>query len=192
MISEHSSAYGVDYLFVRIPRTGSTSMCNSIGRTIEHRTAEEWVERLGKEEYERRFTFSVVRNPYDRFVSLYYFFGLFLKEGYKDPNDFLAHVDMESIKTPQNTIMLRSQSDYLLVDGEIGVDYVGRFETLQESWDEIRARSGGTTAFPHLPMPPTLPWMRRCRYEKVPLTEASKEKIYAFYKKDFDVFGYDK
>lgn len=181
-----TSVDNVDHLFVRIPRTGSTSMCNALGRPIEHRTASEWIQRLGQSEYSRRYTFSVVRNPYDRFVSMFYFFGMFMKGHEYGPNEFLENYTLESMKRGgTHAFMMRRQVEFVMVREKLAVDYLGRFEALDESWAEIR-RHINIETLEHIP------WMRRCRFQKEDLTQASKDILYDYYREDFDVLGYDR
>lgn len=72
----------VPNLLIRIPKTASATLTLTDGITTYHRivpgighnTALQFREFLGEEEYNKRFTFAIVRNPYDRLVSAYHFF----------------------------------------------------------------------------------------------------------------------
>ncbi|HEX5429862.1 MAG TPA: sulfotransferase family 2 domain-containing protein [Patescibacteria group bacterium] len=166
------------YLFVRVPRTGSTSICNALHKPTEHRTAQEWLGMLP--DFASRYKFTIVRHPYDRFLSLFYFFGVFLTSN-KDPNDFLTGGDLQKAITAE-PLITRPQHEYICdQSGRVLVDYVGRYETLQESWKVISGR---------LNVDEVLPLMRSCLYEKVPLNDASKAVIYEVYRKDFELFNY--
>ena len=63
------------YIYIRIPRTGSTSISNMLRNDNgwPHFYASLIRELIGKEEYNRRLVFASVRNPWDRLVSWYMF-----------------------------------------------------------------------------------------------------------------------
>lgn len=83
-------------------------------------------------------------------------------------------------------MMLRPMTEWVYSLGELVVDYVGRFENMQESWDEI-ARS--------INLEPTkLPHVNASKHEKYVVEyEKSPELIDIvgkFYAEDLRVFGY--
>lgn len=63
------------HLFVSIPRTGTNSVRKSLGirraSRTNHRTAQHLREDFGERVWEQRFTFTFVRNPYDRLLSYF-------------------------------------------------------------------------------------------------------------------------
>ena len=81
---------GKDFVFIHINKTGGSSIehilrrdgstlmpkhpdaCETIGYWHpQHFTASEYLKVMGEEEYNKRYVFSVVRNPWDRMVSCY-------------------------------------------------------------------------------------------------------------------------
>ena len=62
-----------DFTFVHIQKTGGTSIRVALGLPKvppgKHWSAARHRAALGREEWERRFTFAFVRNPWDRLVS---------------------------------------------------------------------------------------------------------------------------
>jgi len=184
MISRKQSHEGIDWLFVRIPKTGSTSVCRTTNRPFHHRTALEWRQSLGVREFNSRFKFAFVRDPYDRFLSMFYFFGVFSRMRDADPNDFLAKVDWEEFSKRPDADLVRPQSEYLFDDkGKSLVDVVARFEDIDAEWAQIAARIGAEATLGHY---------RQCRKEKADLTPESKAKIYERYEADFTLLGYKK
>lgn len=114
-----------NYFFVRIPRTGSTSICKALNFYPNHKTAKVWRELMG-DRFDSLFKFTIVRNPIDRFISCYMKFGIntpideFIKKGmFKGDIRFLP------------------QTDYIYIDGKLAVDYIGKYEELDKSWFEI-------------------------------------------------------
>lgn len=162
-------------IFVEIPKTGSTSIRNVIDkpRGIPHKTIvqireemrkdpkpqDSWERRLarlgawgrglaGDRQFRRYYKFGVVRNPWDRVVSLY-----LRKEGIqmRDQMDFDSFVDW--IQNSSDTCIhcqgIRFQADWLRdVNGKTLVDFIARFERLDEDWKTIAARLGLADTLP--------------------------------------------
>ena len=79
-----------DFIFIHLPKTGGGSIKNHLLRSIDndclkypeitnglshskyHGLYTDYKQFLGDEEYERRYRFAVIRNPWDRVVSLYH------------------------------------------------------------------------------------------------------------------------
>ena len=164
-------------LFLHVPRTGGTSIEAALGMGgdldvededrlfgrirsekyralglgsdfFQHLTLRE-VQSLGSTSRSRDyFSFAVVRNPWDRAVSVYARLvagkaGVLAERlGVNDPSglSFEAFLELaEGCAHPH----LTPQVDYLVdASGKIAVDLVGRFEALGESFDEVRQRLG--------------------------------------------------
>lgn len=60
------------YLFVHINKTAGTSIEQHIGQPFSHITASELQAQLGSYLYNRKYSFAVVRNPFDRVSSHYH------------------------------------------------------------------------------------------------------------------------
>ena len=65
-------------LFVHIPKTGGQSIRSALGwgnmeSVCVHLTALGWIDSMGWEHWNSSYTFSVVRNPWDRMVSAYFY-----------------------------------------------------------------------------------------------------------------------
>lgn len=109
------------------------------------------------------FRFAYVRNPLDRLLSCYaQKIVQFRKEPLRDgPLVFWKygdtfHRDMEFGEFVRQVAQIpdrfsdphfRSQHQFLLHRGKLAVDFLGRFESLQEDWDAVASR----TALPPLP-----------------------------------------
>ena len=206
-------------LFLHVPRTGGTSIEAALGMGgdldvedegrlfgrirsekyralglgsdfFQHLTLRE-VQSLGSAPRSRDyFSFAVVRNPWDRAVSVYARLvagkaGVLAESlGVDDPSDlsFEAFLELaEGCAHPH----LTPQVDYLVdTSGKIAVDLVGRFEALGESFDEVRQRLGR----PDL----TLPHVNRSahRHYSSYYDRATRERVAKMYARDIQAFGY--
>lgn len=150
----------MECIFVHIPKAAGISVSRALfGCGVGHKSIYEYREIFGSD-FDRYFKFTVVRNPFSRVVSAYEF----LKRGghpawpsckrYRD--DVLSRYDgfesfvleeLERAAVEQNHF--RPQWKYLKLGGELSVDYVARFETLQEDFDTICERLGVNRKLPH-------------------------------------------
>jgi hypothetical protein len=121
-----------------------------------------------------RFKFAFVRHPYDRFLSGYYYLNLGT-----DPNGFLKEIAVLG-KREYNPIFT-PQHNFVCIDGEIALDFVGRFERLQEDWKIIQEK---------LEIETELPVKNESFTKKAPLNKQSKQMLSEYYKKDFNVFDF--
>lgn len=148
------------YLFVRIPKTASSSICQALRESIPHKTANQWSKELP--DFSERFKFSVVRNPYARFRSMCRFFK-FKPEEFKAKNNYL------------------SQVDFLYRGNNLLVDYVGRFEDLDNSWRHICKMINK----PYGPLR-----YKKVQKEPLPPVEEVVDIVQRYFKRDFEMFNY--
>jgi hypothetical protein len=151
------------WIFVHVQKTGGNSVRAALGGDIfdarKHFTARELRASHGEAVWKASFKFSFVRNPWDRLVSWWSmidnardyvdpaqppnaFFGYVLARA-KSFEEFLLRCDGEIVDSDGRKNIFRNQIDYLVDDdGAILVDFVGRFERLQQGFDEISRRLG--------------------------------------------------
>src|SRR5512142_172165 len=65
--------YALDYVFIHINKTGGSSVERALGLPFQHKTAVELREEIGAGRWARCFKFTIVRNPWDRAVSHFYY-----------------------------------------------------------------------------------------------------------------------
>lgn len=140
-------------IFIHIPKCAGISIEHALlgGIPACHRSIHGFRFFFRKKEIKQYFKFTIVRNPWDRVVSAY----LFLKKGGRCQKDkewslmHLAHIGSfdEFIKTSLvkkevlNEIHFRPQYQFITNSkGDVIMDYVGRFEKLEESFDYIIKR----------------------------------------------------
>lgn len=144
-------------LFIAVPRTG----CSSVRQLAwpshcGHATAQQLLEKIGRAEFFGSFRFGFVRHPLDRFVSLYHYFHQMpddhqwfapnyrlveLARGYATFRDFCLRFIEDGIWTFYH---FPPQARYLLVNGKLAVNYLGRTETLQKDISIIAQQLGET------------------------------------------------
>lgn len=191
----------VPFFFVHIPKTGGISIITEIWSQVgegnirgyaQHDTASSMILRHGRERWNTLFSFAFTRNPYDRLLSLYYHFMQNDKDPRFNPNNMPFESWVKYVLIDKNLELMRfyftirPMTEWVYSLGELVVDYVGRFENMQESWDEI-ARS--------INLEPTkLPHVNASKHEKYVVEyEKSPELIDIvgkFYSEDLKVFGY--
>ena len=90
------------------------------------------------------FKFAFVRNPYDRFVSTCFFL---FRKGPEFAQSVMSNMK-QALNRPKfrQRVLVQPQSTLLTgPDGKLAPDFIGRFEDLQASFDEVRRHIGITT-----------------------------------------------
>lgn len=118
-------------IFAHVIKTAGVSIETQYGQdTHDHTTALEYQNKLGLDEYKKYFSFTVVRNPWDKMVSQYY---------YNATNWVPENTSFtDYIKAFGNGHQITRFSPYHLPyitdeNGNVIVDYIGRFESLDET-----------------------------------------------------------
>jgi len=139
------SFYESKTIFIHIPKTAGISLVKSIfgDVTLEGHRSVSFYKQVFGNRYSDFFTFTIVRNPWDRLYSAYKFLekgGINIHDKnafdihlsiYKDFEDFVMNGLNEKIM--REIIHLIPQYEFVCdKNGKIIVDYVGRFESLQE------------------------------------------------------------
>ena len=143
-------------IFVHINKTGGSSVEHALGLKFAHLTAREHIARLGRTRWERAFTFSIVRNPWDKVVSHYQYRVDTNQTNLRDsPISFrdwvrLSYGDRDP-KYFDKPKMFMPQRDWLTDEsGTIAVDYIGRFEHLEQDFSTVCEQLGTTAKLPHM------------------------------------------
>ena len=150
---------------------------------------------FSEREFAAYFKFTFVRNPWDRLVSAYEFLRVGVgKDEYDKPlsdkvqslGDFRSFVDWISNTNASEGMHFWPQSNYVRTDkSEMGMDFVGHFETIDQDVAHVAGRLGVTAALPHLNSSPS-----RRPYEEY-FDAKTAELIGTVYQRDVDLFGYD-
>lgn len=145
-VRDFQARYLQDFVFVHINKTGGSSIEAALGVKLDHDTALEKRARLGAAEWERRFKFAFVRNPWDKVVSHYLYRVKTNQTGLRDePLEFGEWVARSyGEKDPRyydKPRMFMPQWRWICDEGGAQlVDFVGRFERLEADFETVRER----------------------------------------------------
>lgn len=179
------------YVFIHINKTGGSSIEKALLTKHEHKTAIEKREEFGAILWKRKFSFAIVRNPWDKVVSHYHFRVMTNQTGLGSKHvDFetwvrLAYGEKDSAYY-DNPKMFMPQLDWITdSDGNMLIDYVGRFEKLDEEFKTICTKIDlNRCSLPHVKK------SKRGDYREY-YEDESARIISTFYKKDIEYFGYE-
>lgn len=149
--------YLTDIAFIHINKTGGSSIEAALSLAFRHKTALELQAEMGERRWGRCYRFTIVRNPWDKVVSQYH---------HRKRND---HITRTGASVPDfnrwvtltygeqdpafynNPKMFMPQRDWMCdQQGEVLVDFVGRFETLEQDFHTVCRTIGRTATLPHL------------------------------------------
>lgn len=184
-------------LFVHIPKTAGNSIHETadVSSAMGHRSIRFYRKKLPAHKA-MPFSFSVVRNPYDRLCSSFYY----LKKGgnsmydqkwarknlsaYADVNDFVQN-GLKKEKINRFFHFLPQLHFITGKDGDLAVDFIMRFERLNEDWKKLA---------PKLQVSAELPKknVTESGSKTAALTRKSRELVHQFYRSDFSKLGYKK
>ena len=149
-----------------------------------HITVQELRPVVTQDTWGKYYKFAIVRNPFDRFVSVCSFLN-------RDNPEFRAHPSLwmkAALKRPrfQSRVLVRPQALQLRdKDDEIRLDYIGRYETLQESMDSV---------FADLDLPTIFLKQRNASnhaHYRQYYDDELRQAVTAYYIQDLEMFGYD-
>jgi hypothetical protein len=140
---------------------------------------------MGRKNYNNFYKFAFVRNPYDLLYSLWNY-----EKKTRTHKNFQYSNSISFEEFVDNQIINRApcQVDFLTINGKISVDYIGYFEYLDESIQDICTQ----LKVPFYKLPKLNSSNRENEvFERIYSKELAN-KVYKYYKEDFEVFGYSK
>lgn len=205
-------SYTYNIIFIHVPKCAGTTIEKILGTCTEReyyalrKKAEQWNNKTPQHltylelknkltiNWSDYYTFSVVRNPYSRFVSEYnYRKDLFskTKRPEHDPKTFSEFITNLSMGVNERILAfdghLETQSSFLKNEANIleSSIQIFKFEDLAPCWTMLEEKTGVAYSIDL--------WSRKSNVE-IPYQEfytpETKNIIYNFYKEDFDNFGY--
>jgi hypothetical protein len=191
--------YKFGFLFIGVPKTGTTSVQRTLQNVTDkyhdHYTYFEEYERHDKEILDSFYQFSVVRNPYDRFVSMAYQWARDAKKHEKDVNkicEMLRGMTREQLDAKNE--MFNPQWHYLWQENDgIKVKNIWRFEDLNRCYEDFariynvhsRFKISPTLKKENVSRARTLDWREELNSESIAI-------INDLYRQDFEIFGYER
>lgn len=181
-------------VFIHIPKTAGISLINAIYGDVKgggHRSFYFYKYIFGAE-LKEFFSFSFVRNPYQRIYSAYNYLksgGINLHDKkafkmhlykYKNFKDFILNgLNQKIIKeiihfTPQSNFICDSSDNIL-------IDFVGKFEYLSKDINHIENRMNLSLS---------LPYLNKSKSNNDIFDDEVRSKIFDIYKRDFKIFNY--
>jgi len=140
-----------------------------------------------KQNWDKYYKFAFVRNPYDHFLSIYFY----LKKNNVTNlnfNDYCVQQNLEqysSMKDWSFTNLFNRVSDE---NGNIIVDFIGKFESFDDDWNKITEKLNLPATALLLNINKTV---NRKKYDFY-YNKNQKDIVYKLYKKDFNSFGYER
>lgn len=189
-------------VFIQISKNASVSIhCTLQNRTDDMHSHQSYMAELSQNDpdlFMSYVSFAIVRNPYDRFVSIYEYRTI----GEPDP----GHVNFK--KTLENLLYggdrefdyvdlaYWPQYKFISIKNIILVDEILRFENLREDWLKFSSKLNTREEY-------LFKINSNLRYENVTPSKIGKrwqdyynqetaDMVYKIYKKDFDIFDYKK
>jgi chondroitin 4-sulfotransferase 11 len=175
--------------FVHINKTGGTSIEQALGLRFQHLTAIELRDQLGARYWNEKFSFAFVRNPWDKVASHYrYRVKTNQTELGVRPIPFDEWVRLaygENVpKYYDQPKMFMPQLDWICdQSGQVIVNFVGRFERLNDDFQEVCKEIGVRAELPHVKQ------TVQSDYRPMYTTETA-EIVARWFEKDLAAFGY--
>ena len=186
-------------IFIHVPKCGGSSMTVvDWNKGSGHRT----IKSFSKiKDFHSYYKWCFVRNPWDRAVSAWatcpeikpITFPQFINVLYEERHSIqnLSHIKWTDVKGGMlkdrlsvNRIHFFPMLPIIKVDGEMVMDFVGRFENMKNDWNKLTNHLGVENKLPHHNM----------RKDKPPYQEFYTKdlinKVEEIYKEDIDFFDY--
>jgi hypothetical protein len=184
-------------IFIHIPKAAGTSIARAIyGMNVGHRKVLDY-HAVSRKEFEQYFSFSFVRNPWDRVVSAYNF----VKQGgtqYVQPlpnpiyqsnifatfesfvTEWLPYADLT-----KEDVVFAPQYWYVIdKKGDIAINFIGKIETLADDIALLEQRLNITIEIQQLNK------SSRVKNYRDYYNEQTQQIVADIYKKDIELFNY--
>lgn len=181
-------SYENKFLFIHLFKTGGSSIKaalknigDEIGDEKRHITAS-GIREIYPQEFDDFFKFAFVRNPWDWVVSNYFYP---LQNEKHELHDYVKSFNNFEDYVMNHLCEKRTKQKDFITDknGKIIVDFVGRFEKINNDFSKICDKLGIDNKLPHKNA------SKREDYRKY-YNERMKKKVYDTFKEDIELFNY--
>lgn len=178
-----------NFVFVHINKTGGSSIEKALGIPLYHETAMQIIKKLGHNEWNKKVSFTVIRNPWDKVVS-HYFYRVQTNQTNLavQPIDFNTWVRLsygeKNRKYYDKPKMFMPQIDWITdPNGKILVSEILRFENLQNDFQRLLLKIGRSATLTHI--------KKSSRGDYKSYYESDTiEIVREHFRKDIETFGY--
>lgn len=184
-------------IFVHIPKTAGISVCHALFNSLSggHKRIKEYTLAFSKQEFSSFYKFAFVRHPADRLCSAFHYlrnggrteedkaYGQNVLAPFKDMNEFVElWFDHDKL---HDYIHFIPQFEFMCISGnKPQVDYIGKFESLNEDFKIISSELNLDIELPELnSSKQKVKWQDQ-------LTIKNRQKIADIYSNDYALFGY--
>ena len=176
-------------IFVHVPKTGGNSIKKMLTKkTLDHDPNEKDIGHNTMQkiidyypEYSEFRKVFVVRNPYDRIISFYFY----TKKGHKHNSNVFNRDEFLNFLYVEKKNYLKTQTERVSVNGKIDTTFMIRFETFEEDVRRVFRDLG--IDIKEIPKLNTTDHEHYSRY----LDPELREIITAKFQEDLDNFGYE-
>jgi len=182
------------FVYMKIARTGGTSIYRDyfqerLGlQTLNNRDdlfrLMLWIEGLTRKKWDGYFKFAFVRNPWDRMVSLYFYFTKLGRISCPF-RDFVINLSHYVRTVPECALHAMPSSCQTHLDGKPCVDLIGRYENLQDDFNAVCGRLG--TPEMELPVSAATDHDNYTAY----FDDETRGIVAELYSEDIRLFGYE-
>jgi hypothetical protein len=181
---------------IHIPKTGGQSITDMLNKAevshkneeqfeLDHLTTSMLLKRTKIESY---FKFAIVRHPLDRLVSEYFFSKKYrpylIDTTHYTFSEYVKSISELDIDSLSHNIAnhLYTQTKFLYENDNLLVDYVGKFESIENSINYVSQQIG-------IKFPP-LPHVNKSDKENIEFDSQTLTLIKRLYQEDYDRFKY--
>lgn len=196
---KHSFPIGFDEnecIFIHVPKVAGISIAQGLGFHSAHtwHLPLKYYEATEPDKYENYFNFGLVRNPWDRLFSAYQFLQ---KGGISEKDSSLTHLVQRypnfdsfvskwlSKEAARSVIHLTPMHHFFEnQQGMIAADFIGRFENIEQDYNQIREKLGIGDPLPHLNPSSKTQYTHQYSTKMI-------DKVAKVYERDISEFNYD-
>lgn len=187
-------------IFVHVPKTGGVSISRALFGSLAggHATIRHYQMVFARREFDSYFKFAFVRNPWDRLYSAYRFLragGMTTRDAewaernlsvFSSFDDFVRHW-----VTPANIYLYDHfvpQVEFLRLPGQSAhiLDFVGRFENLEQDFSQVCAKLGQNARLTHENRTDDTSTAYRQAY-----SPEARYRVAVAYRDDIEALGYE-